>query len=144
MTLKYIELRWVCFLWRYILIYFVFWISVVLHPSHKLTSFEAANWEDEWVSTAEEIVHTEFSKTYANVINEDLEEELTVHASTFHFNFIVKLICIADTTSIHFWQYIRQSSNDFCSCESWVRWWTYSLLGCTDQKNFEHLGMVDH
>ena len=43
----------------------------------------------EWVSTVEEIVHTEFNNTYADIISEELEEESTMHASTFNFNFIL-------------------------------------------------------
>jgi hypothetical protein len=63
--------------------YFHFWIFVVLHPSHKLDYFKAAQWEAEWVLTAEEIVRTEFNRAYADIINEDLEEGSTVRAFTF-------------------------------------------------------------
>jgi hypothetical protein len=36
----------------------------VLHPRHKLKYFERANWEPAWITTAEEIVRTEYNRTY--------------------------------------------------------------------------------
>ncbi len=33
---------------------------IVLHPQHKLQYFHDANWDDEWITTATEIIHDEF------------------------------------------------------------------------------------
>ncbi|KAG2740682.1 hypothetical protein P692DRAFT_201727755 [Suillus brevipes Sb2] len=41
-------------------------IAMVLHPQHKLEYFKAAGWEDEWVTTAHNIVHTEYERSYAS------------------------------------------------------------------------------
>ena len=35
-------------------------LSLVLHPSHKLTYLENAGWSEEWIAMAKEIVRTEF------------------------------------------------------------------------------------
>jgi hypothetical protein len=37
----------------------------VLHPRHKLKYFERANWEPAWITTAEDIVRSEYNRTYA-------------------------------------------------------------------------------
>ncbi len=42
-------------------------LFLVLHPSHKLEYFRTAQWEDDWVQAAEEIVHTEFERAYMDV-----------------------------------------------------------------------------
>ena len=34
-------------------------------------------------------MRTEFNNAYADIINEELEEESTVRASTFNFNFVL-------------------------------------------------------
>lgn len=144
--LNFIRLQWVCFLQQWSLFYFHFWISVtiVLHPSHKLDYFKATDWETEWVSTAEEIVHAEFNCTYANIINVDSNlEESSVHGYYAHFNPVVNLICTTVIFSIYPGQYIQQSPNTFCTCQSRVRWQTYSLLGCTNWNNFEPIEVVD-
>ena len=36
----------------------------MLHPKHKLKYFEQAGWEDSWVEKAEELVRTEFERSY--------------------------------------------------------------------------------
>ena len=36
----------------------------MLHPKHKLKYFEQAGWEDAWVERAEELVRTEFERSY--------------------------------------------------------------------------------
>jgi hypothetical protein len=38
---------------------------IVLHPKHKLKYFEKQNWDETWITTAEEIVREEFKKNYA-------------------------------------------------------------------------------
>jgi len=39
-------------------------LILVLHPQHKLEYFEKAGWEKAWVKRAEEIVRTEFERSY--------------------------------------------------------------------------------
>ncbi|KAG2365059.1 hypothetical protein BDR07DRAFT_1219574, partial [Suillus spraguei] len=39
-------------------------ISMVLHPKHKLSYFKAAQWEDNWIETAEQLVCKEFKCSY--------------------------------------------------------------------------------
>ena len=39
---------------------------MVLHPRHKLQYFERAGWEADWITTAKEIVRTEFERSYAS------------------------------------------------------------------------------
>jgi hypothetical protein len=41
-----------------------FLFNLVLHPKHKLEYFRKAGWEDAWVTRAEEIVRTEFERSY--------------------------------------------------------------------------------
>jgi hypothetical protein len=38
----------------------------VLHPRHKLAYFKNAGWEDEWIKTAERIIHEEYECSYAH------------------------------------------------------------------------------
>ena len=45
----------------------------MLYSSHKLEYFKPANWENEWVTTAEGIVRTEFERAYANIYAKDSE-----------------------------------------------------------------------
>lgn len=40
-------------------------IILVLHPRHKLKYFESAEWDDEWIDMARQIVRDEFDRTYA-------------------------------------------------------------------------------
>ncbi|KAF8814220.1 hypothetical protein BYT27DRAFT_7082723 [Phlegmacium glaucopus] len=42
----------------------VFWIAMVLHPQHKLNYFKKAGWEEAWVERSEDLVHTEFERSY--------------------------------------------------------------------------------
>ena len=48
-------------------------LILVLHPQHKLEYFKKARWEEDWVTKAEEIVHTEFacSYKYSEIFNGD-------------------------------------------------------------------------
>ena len=39
---------------------------IVLHPKHKLSYFKTACWEDEWITTAEQLVRDEFTNSYMN------------------------------------------------------------------------------
>jgi hypothetical protein len=41
--------------------------ALVLHPSHKLEYFEQAGWDEEWRTTAEGILRTEFRRAYADI-----------------------------------------------------------------------------
>ena len=36
----------------------------MLHPCHKLAYFKAANWPDEWINIAKDLVTAEFECTY--------------------------------------------------------------------------------
>ncbi|KAG1791478.1 hypothetical protein EV424DRAFT_1265938, partial [Suillus variegatus] len=42
-------------------------ISMVLHPQHKLLYFKAADWEDNWIQTAEQLVREEFECSYLSL-----------------------------------------------------------------------------
>ncbi|KIM61399.1 hypothetical protein SCLCIDRAFT_71135, partial [Scleroderma citrinum Foug A] len=42
----------------------VYCIAMVLHPRHKLSYFKTARWEDEWITTAENLVRDGFSRSY--------------------------------------------------------------------------------
>ena len=42
----------------------------MLHPKHKLKYFEQAGWENEWVEKAEELVRTEFERSYKYTNND--------------------------------------------------------------------------
>ncbi|KAG2053512.1 hypothetical protein BDR06DRAFT_853996, partial [Suillus hirtellus] len=42
----------------------VYKIAMVLHPHHKLSYFKSAGWEDEWIKTAEDLVHDELECAY--------------------------------------------------------------------------------
>jgi len=47
---------------------------LVLHPSHKLEYFKTAGWDEEWCTTAEEIVHTEFERAYTDMEVKESED----------------------------------------------------------------------
>ncbi|KAG1841473.1 hypothetical protein C8R48DRAFT_781379 [Suillus tomentosus] len=49
-------------------------ISMVLHPQHKLAYFKAAQWEDGWIKTVEQVVCKEFEDSYSS-INDDSDPE---------------------------------------------------------------------
>jgi hypothetical protein len=57
----------------YVLYIFSFYFSaniilyLVLHPRHKLSYFKAARWEDDWIQTAESLIHDEFERSYLSV-----------------------------------------------------------------------------
>lgn len=38
----------------------------MLHPRHKLAYFKAAGWQQDWIDTAEELVRSEFKRSYAS------------------------------------------------------------------------------
>ncbi|KIM54105.1 hypothetical protein SCLCIDRAFT_39696, partial [Scleroderma citrinum Foug A] len=42
----------------------VYCIAMVLHPRHKLSYFKNAQWEVEWIATAEVLVREEFARSY--------------------------------------------------------------------------------
>ena len=46
---------------------------IVLHPRHKLTYFKNAQWEEERMDTASEIVQVEYNCKYASLLAEDLQ-----------------------------------------------------------------------
>jgi hypothetical protein len=54
--------------------------STVLHPQYKLQYFKDANWEAEWIKTAEELVHAQFEASYRkdNINTEDDSLENTM------------------------------------------------------------------
>jgi hypothetical protein len=39
---------------------------LVLHPWHKLSYFRSAGWEPQWIETAEQLVRSEFKRSYAS------------------------------------------------------------------------------
>lgn len=46
----------------------------VLHPRHKLVYFRNAKWLEEWIRTAEEIVHTVYELDYKDTEFVDSEK----------------------------------------------------------------------
>jgi hypothetical protein len=50
----------------------------VLHPSHKLSYFKTASWDDEWITAAEEIVREEFERAYEAIDSDEHEDEQEV------------------------------------------------------------------
>ncbi|KAG1765575.1 hypothetical protein EDD22DRAFT_766221, partial [Suillus occidentalis] len=42
----------------------VYRIAMVLHPRHKLSYFRSAGWEPQWIETAEQLVRSEFKRSY--------------------------------------------------------------------------------
>jgi len=48
----------------------VYRIAMVLHPRHKLTYFQTAQWSDEWIKTAEALVRAEFERSYNHATND--------------------------------------------------------------------------
>ena len=61
---KFFESLWVHF--QCLLLSTTIWslFYLVLHPQHKLKYFEKAGWEEVWVTKAQEIVRTEFERSY--------------------------------------------------------------------------------
>ncbi|KAH0836897.1 hypothetical protein J3R83DRAFT_8708 [Lanmaoa asiatica] len=58
----------------------VYRIAIVLHPHHKLEYFKSVDWDDEWVQTAEKLVHDHFDHSYAAEEEPDSDiEVLEVH-----------------------------------------------------------------
>jgi hypothetical protein len=59
------------------------YITAVLHPRHKLQYFKNANWPQDWINTAKDIVREEFDRSYAS---SEVEEVPTtqVSLSLFH------------------------------------------------------------
>jgi hypothetical protein len=56
---------------------------VVLHPSHKLTYFSQAGWDDEWRATAEDIVWAEFEWAYVDIKVMDSQNTQNVSSRVF-------------------------------------------------------------
>lgn len=50
----------------------------MLHPRHKLEYFKTAVWIDDWIDTAETLVHKELEQSYSmlNVSDEEDEPEI--------------------------------------------------------------------
>ncbi|THU87433.1 hypothetical protein K435DRAFT_584645, partial [Dendrothele bispora CBS 962.96] len=42
----------------------VYRIAMILHPRHKLSYFESAGWDKEWIDTANGICREEFERKY--------------------------------------------------------------------------------
>ncbi|KAG2097505.1 uncharacterized protein F5147DRAFT_816504 [Suillus discolor] len=45
----------------------VYRVTMVLHPRHKLQYFRMAQWDQDWIATAEQLVRNEFDLNYANL-----------------------------------------------------------------------------
>jgi hypothetical protein len=59
-------------------------IFVVLHPSHKLAYFNQAGWDEDWRSTAEDIVRYEFERAYKDMeITETTSDDIVSFPSYF-------------------------------------------------------------
>ncbi|KAG1724877.1 uncharacterized protein EDB91DRAFT_1062560 [Suillus paluster] len=57
-------------------------IAMVLHPQHKLAYFKATQWEDDWIETADRLVHEEFKCLYLSINdNSDVESKDNVFKS---------------------------------------------------------------
>ena len=49
---------------------------VVLDPKRKLEYFRSAGWEEAWITTARDIVATEFEQGYSHITDDTNEEEI--------------------------------------------------------------------
>ncbi|KDQ56488.1 hypothetical protein JAAARDRAFT_132751, partial [Jaapia argillacea MUCL 33604] len=74
-------------------------IAMVLHPCHKLDYFKTARWEPSWITTAKDIVCTEYQHLYALDDSDDLEERTKPIAS------------VSNTFSIRFYSSLSHSCN---------------------------------
>ncbi|KAG2029511.1 hypothetical protein BDR03DRAFT_880567, partial [Suillus americanus] len=45
----------------------VYCVAMVLHPCHKLQYFRMAQWDQDWIKTAEQLICDEFDLNYANL-----------------------------------------------------------------------------
>lgn len=64
--------------------------GTVLHPHHKLEYFKTAGWPNDWIETAEGLVHDEFEHSYSLLHASDEENGLmadadVVMAAPVHF-----------------------------------------------------------
>jgi hypothetical protein len=80
-----------------------------LHPRYKLKYFEAASWDEEWITAARTIVVDEFERLYAPIeVPDDSDPLYALRASK-----LLVLLCftidIISTvcTAIHVEQYFR-------------------------------------
>lgn len=72
----------------------------MLHPQHKLLYFKAADWEDNWIQTAEQLVREEFERSYLSLdADSDLGREADVLESNdnilmvfFFFSFYLAFV----------------------------------------------------
>jgi hAT family C-terminal dimerisation region len=55
----------------------------VLHPRHKLQYFEDVGWEDDWITTARDIVRAEFDRKYTSAEVEEAPKPQKVKCSRF-------------------------------------------------------------
>ena len=93
------------------LIYFDF---LVLHPSHKLAYFGQAGWKEEWRVAAEEIVQTEFERSYAGIDIQDSNDAATVsHSIILHCVVRLSANLLGYPHGVR--QYLRCLAHSFCS-----------------------------
>ncbi|KAG2747824.1 hypothetical protein P692DRAFT_201716057, partial [Suillus brevipes Sb2] len=59
----------------------VYRITMVLHPRHKHSYFNTAEWTANWIKTAENLVHNEFDRHYARIVVDAGPEIETVETS---------------------------------------------------------------
>ena len=69
------------------------YILLVLHPRHKLKYFKNVGWEQEWIDKAEEIVRSEFDKSYG-LLDASWAENLAIKPKVRVFSILDRLFYI--------------------------------------------------
>jgi hypothetical protein len=76
---------------------------IVLHPRHKLTYFQTAQWSDEWIKTAEALVRDEFERSYNHTKNDlDLDIEIIDNAQAGCKSIKKSKACVPPTTLVSY------------------------------------------
>ena len=87
MTQRHTGLQWVSKIIISIIV--IIFFGPVLHPQYKLKYFEGANWEKDWIDTAEELVSMQFNQSYCKTSGMDTATKEVVKLSV-SFIFVVK------------------------------------------------------
>ena len=87
MTLPCIELWWVCL--QALLLHHTF---VVLHPGLKLEYFRNQQWEQEWITQAEKLVHDKYASHYQGTQEPPAKEMNASDGAAVSFSFAIVLL----------------------------------------------------
>ncbi|KAG1738826.1 uncharacterized protein EDB91DRAFT_1054358 [Suillus paluster] len=76
-----------------------YWIVMILHPCYKLDYFTSARWQDDWISTARNIVQQVYECSYKSCLPTPVAEE--GRAGTAGVTNKVHLLIFSFSLSIH-------------------------------------------